>query len=115
MLFTVRARTATSESATLDTTISESAAATTKTSMVEEVLSVSEQTDSGNLNTMNLIDKVLKLEAKAKFQNDLECKKSLLISNLGLDNMDLMRDNHYPKIRYFLQQLDLGFVLDQKK
>ena len=124
MLFTVRARTATSESATLDTTISESAAATTKTSMVEEVLSVSEQTneqyhgpgsDSGNFNTMNLIDKVLKLEAKAKIQNDLECKKSLLISNLGLDNVDLMRDNHYPKIRYFLQQLDLGFVLDQKK
>ena len=114
MLFTVRARTATSESATLDTTISESAAATTKTSMVEEVLSVSEQTDSGNLNTMNLIDKVLKLEAKAKIQNDLECKKSLLISNLGLDNVDLMRDNHYPKIRYFLRQCDLGFVLDQR-
>ena len=63
---------------------------------------------------MNLIDKILKLEAKAKIQNDLECKKSLLISNLGLDNVDLMRDNHYPKIRYFLRQCDLGFVLDQR-
>ena len=95
----------------------------TETSMVEEVSSVSEQTyeqyqgpgsDSENLNKMNLIDKILKLEAKAKIQNDLECKKSLLISNLGLDNVDLMRDNHYPKIRYFLRQCDLGFVLDQK-
>ena len=135
-LVTVRTMTATSESptsgsvmsgsptsgsATMDLTISESAAATTETSMGEEVSSASEQTneqyqgpgsDSENFNKMNLIDKILKLEAKAKIQNDLECKKSLLISNLGLDNVDLMRDNHYPKIRYFLRQCDLGFVLD---
>ena len=38
----------------------------------------------------------------------------MLISNLGLENVDLMRDNHYPKIRYFLRQCDLGFVLDQR-
>ena len=121
-LVTVRTMTATSESptsgsvmsgsptsgsATMDLTISESAAATTETSMGEEV-------SSENLNKMNLIDKILKLEAKAKIQNDLECKKSLLISNLGLDNVDLMRDNHYLKIRYFLRQCDLGFVLDQR-
>ena len=66
---------------------------TTGHSLVLEVLSVSEQTnyqyqgpssESENLNTMNLIDKAL------------------------------MRDNHYPKIRYFLRQLDLRIILDQR-
>ena len=84
-------------------------------------MSASEQTneqgqgsDFENLNKLDLETKVLKLEARSRLQDDVNAKRSLLVSNLGLDNVDLIRDNHYPKIRYFLRQLDLGFFFDMK-
>ena len=95
--------------------------ATEQTATDEEELSASEQTneqgqgsDFENLNKLDLESKVLKLEARSRLQDDVNAKRSLLVSNLGLDNVDLIRDNHYPKIRYFLRQLDLGFVFDMK-
>ena len=88
--------------------------ATEQTATDEEELSDSEQTneqgqgsDFENLNKLDLETKALKLEARSRLQDDVNAKRSLLVSNLGLDNVDLIRNNHYPKIRYFLRQLDL--------
>ena len=39
--------------------------------------------DSENLNAA-ILRKVLRLEEKGKIQDDMECKRSLLISNLGI-------------------------------
>ena len=73
----------------------------------------SNSSDDENVNRTNqLFKKVLRLEAKAKIEDDLECKKSLLLSNLGIDNVDLMRENHYPRIKHFLRAKELGFLID---
>ena len=67
--------------------------------------------DSENLNAA-ILRRVLRLEEKGKIQDDMECKRSLLISNLGIENVDLMRQNHYPRIRDFLRRAEIGFLLD---
>lgn len=68
-------------------------------------------TSTSNLNT-TILRRVLRLEEKGKLQDDMDCKKSLLISNLGIENVDQMRENHYPKIKNYLCGRDLGFLLD---
>ena len=83
--------------ATLESVMSEQITtpgrATEQTATDEEELSDSEQTneqgqgsDFENLNKLDLETKVLKLEARSRLQDDVNAKRSLLVSNLGLDN-----------------------------
>ena len=78
---------------------------------MEEDTHGSDSTSTSNLNAA-ILRRVLRLEERGKIQDDMDCKKSLLISNLGIENVDLMRENHYPKIKHYLRGRDLGFLLD---